>query len=441
MIVSKYNLRPGILILLCLFNCALLLHLGNSNWFYYKTTSLIVVMAGLQLLNYKMWWPTAVSIAACIAVFAVKVPRLANHFNLEIIIGFIILAFLLYRHMGFKTRITPHTLTLTMRCLLVTIYFIAGFHKLNSGFFSTGGSCASFINLIMFGQGTIMPPALTRTFQVATIVTEMMLPFGLLHYKLRRPTALLLVVFHIYLALCGFANFSAFAALMLFGAVANLSSPNVDVLVKNLKRYMLCCIGAALVALLYRYFPHHIKVLEIMRGIVFSIGFALLFKTLLYKMPVVKRVHGNYLIPVLAVAVLTLYSMQGYFGLGTARNLNMYSNLITEKSRNNHYLIDTGKTKIWDFEEDLVTIITLPKGAKLANGVPIEQYDLPMIEFRRNAKRWAASDPNASCTIVYRNERIYIPNLKKSSYSKTEWWHRFLFYRPVPKKGTNPCEW
>lgn len=441
MIATTHRLSPGFMVLLCLFNCALLLHLSNGNWYYPKTTFLILLTAGLQLLNYRLVLPVTLSIIACTVVFLPKLPRLANHFNLEIVIGMIILGFMLFRYSGSKKHIAPLAITLTMRCSLIAIYFIAGFHKLNSGFFNNNGSCASYINLLAFNRDVVLPQLLTRVLQIATIIIEMVLPFGLLHYKLRKPTVCVLVLFHAYLALCGFANFSAFAAFLLAGSVINLGQPNLSNIKKPLKIYIACCIVAAIASCFYSDFPKYELLLQFLRNAIFSIGFIILFKTLLFKMPTLKQAFYFSTVPVISVLLLTLWGMQGYFGLSTARSFNMYSNLITEKTRSNHYLINTRKTKIWNFEEDVVSIVKLPKEVKWENAVAANRYDIPLIEFKTMAKRWSELYPEAGCTIIYKGKVIFIPNLKRSAFSKTEWWHRFLFYRMIPQKGVNECMW
>jgi hypothetical protein len=441
MITDKRPLRPGFLILLCLFNCALLLHFGTSGWPYLKTTVVIALMTGIQFLNYRLWWPCAVSVIICLAGFLITVPRQANHFNMELFIGLIILGFLAYRYTGFKNHIAPETISRTIRLTLITIYFISGFHKLNSGFFNLDGSCATFINLKLFGDDIVLPDVMVRVLQVATIATEMILPFGLLHHKSRKPTVFLLALFHLYLALCNFSNFSAFAVFLLIGSSIDLSATNLSSFKNGLRTYMGFCLAAATAGFMARHPFEHPRVYILLRGILFCIGCAVLCKTFLFKKDLARQPYKPSVVPMLVVTLLILWGLQCYIGLSTGRNFNMFSNLVTEKNRNNHFLIDTQKTKIWNFEEDLVTIVQLPEGIKKFNMVDPAEYDFPLIEFKKVAHKWAGKKKKMSCTIIYKGKLIHIDDFKQSEFARTEWWEHFLFYRPVPKEGTNPCMW
>lgn len=440
MLSLNYKLRPGISILLCLFHCALLIHLASTRWYSRYTTLLVFCMVCIQFLNYRRWWPAAVSIAACTVMFLPRVPRLANHFNIELIGGLIILVLLACRILGLKHRIKPVTITYTIRCTLIALYFITGFHKLNSGFFNADGSCVSHISFTMFDTTGTLPLPLVRITQFFTLMSELVLPFGLLHYRTRKPALFLFVFFHFYLSLCSFVNFSSFAVFLLIGSYLNLEE-DYSYLKKDLKIYMAVCIIAALPTQVTGYVLGRHNFMILQKGFVYSIGYVFLFRALFYKTKAVRQACPAPLIPALAVTAISLWGLQSYVGLSTARTLNMYSNVVTEKSRNNHLIIDTKKTKIWGFEEDYVTIVRMPKGAKWYGPLTPQECDIPLIEFKRMARSWTRRDATASCTIRYKGKLLDITNLRESEFSQTKWWHRFLFYRPIPKEGTNPCLW
>lgn len=441
MISQRNKFSPGVSVLLCLYNCALLLDVANSGWIHFKTACIVMCTTLVLYFNYRMWWAVALSVIAVLTEFGADFPRLANHLNIEMVMGVALLIFIVLRHFGFKKNINYTTLTLIFRCFLISLYFIAGFHKINSGFFNISGSCVSYINLLFFGKHFMFPHTIVHLFQFSTIAIEMVLPFGLLFKKTRTVTVVMLLFFHIYLACCGFANFSAFAVLLLAGNLIDFEKHDELLLLKPLRIYIAGCLAAGVLGYLYVQYSGWFHVLKLLRGIVLGLALIALFKALLQYQVDFKPNHGKKLLPALTVLVLFLWGMQGYVGLSTARNFNMYSNLLTIQSRSNHYLINTNYTKIWNFEEDLVTIIKCPAEAKYYNGLIVEDYYIPMIEFKKMAKKWAQEGNDDSCVIEYKGKTIHIKSLKQSEYSKPEWWYSLLFYRLIPKDDTNVCVW
>src|SRR5690606_24274196 len=122
-------------LILCLFNCALLMHIGSGHWLYQKTTAFIVVMVGLQFLNFRIWWATLLSAMAFIIVVVPSFPRLANHANIETLLGIALLILSLYYSFKKEIKVNPQLISNTFRFGLISLYFMAGFHKLNYGFF------------------------------------------------------------------------------------------------------------------------------------------------------------------------------------------------------------------------------------------------------------------------------------------------------------------
>jgi hypothetical protein len=180
----------------------------------------------------------------------------------------------------------------------------------------------------------------------------------------------------------------------------------------------------------------------IINGAIFNVGWLLFFYRVLTSN--IKDKISYHISPVVMCIIfcVSLWGIQPYLGLSNIGNLTMFSNLVTEKSRSNHFLVNTMYTKVLDFEEDYLRIIKLPKGTKWDDRYSIDNYDVPVITFKNMSGRWAARlKGKLPCTILYKGKVIKIDDLRTSSFRRTEWWHRFLHYRRIPLPGVNECMW
>lgn len=444
------NLKPAFLILFSLFSCSLLLHIGHSSWSYQKTVAIIIIFICLQIINYKLWWATLLSIIAFFIIYLPKFPRIANHANIEIFISILLFIAVSLKYKGISSKyLASNVISLIFRYTLITIYFIAGFHKLNYGFFSLEGSCAAHINqsltTAIFGNNYIISDTVLRFFQVTTILLEMVVPFGLLFYKTRKTTVWILVFFHFYLSLCGFSNFSALAGFLLVGSIINFSNNTANLqFIKPLRYYLIFCVLSCVSSYTMSRFSiftdYHI--IQFFHGIIFNIGWIILFSQLLKRTDHRLTENVSFIAPIFTSFIAFLWGMQGYLGLSSAGNLSMFSNLITEKTRNNHLIIDTNKTKIWNFEEDYVTILEIDPNLKWEGLQTLKGYDLPLTEFKVQIAKWIETEPGAiKCTLLYNNKILEIPDLKVSGFAQAEWWHKYILYRRIPSNLTNECMW
>ncbi|MFL9845764.1 hypothetical protein [Flavobacterium rhizosphaerae] len=448
--IKTKNINPLYSVLLCLIVVALLIDLGSGVWFYKKTIAFTIAMLLLLYINYKWWLPAILSLAAYIITEATKFPRLANHSNLETGVLITILCIVILKLLGYKLK-KPHSaeISFILRLILITIYFIAGFHKLNSGFFMTEGSCIKSVNIffspLLLGDTFITSPTVLRLMQISTILIEMVLPFGLLFAKSRKFVAWALVMFHFYLSLCNFSNFSAFAGFLITACILDFSKNNIHFkLIRALRIYIAFSILSVIISyIIRRYQLVNSDLYRMCNGVIFNIGWVLFFVTLLKDKDIFDRennvikLSAKQFIP---TVVILLWGMQNYVGLSTTGNLTMFSNLITEKSRTNHYIINTRYTKIWNFEEDYVTVLNMT--GTHTDRSNLVNYDIPLIEFKFRMKRLIQyRKDKISCTILYRGQKIYIPDMSKSKFSQTKWWYRFIQYRKIPHDGTNECMW
>src|SRR5690554_681037 len=126
---SLYNYR---FILLALLNCSLLMTLGSASWSYQFTTAVLILTAGLQFLSSRFWWITFLALIPFLFLYIPQFPRLTNHGNLLTLIGVFIMGYILFKNIRSQTKNILHfDLQLLFRLTLISIYFMAGFHKLN----------------------------------------------------------------------------------------------------------------------------------------------------------------------------------------------------------------------------------------------------------------------------------------------------------------------
>ena len=439
--------NPDALLLLAVFNVALLLNFYEMLWKIPLLLALMLASLLMAAFNPKWWWAHFLNLLISFYIFAGRFPRQANHANLEFLIELVILALLGYRIFRPKIQISKILISWIFRICLVTIYFYTGFHKLNTDFFNPCVSCVNTINDYalsnLTGRDFTVSAALSRFFQYVAVFTEMVLPLGLLFAKTRKWAAMALLAFHFYLAFTVFADFSALAVFLILGCFLDFESTVIDPKIRSGLRIYLGF--AAISVLLFPFLPktniaaYH---WSFVHGLVYNIGLLfLLVPVFCYGQPSAQSVRKRHL-PVLAACILLIscWSLKSYIGLGNVANLTMFSNLLTEKSRSNHFLLDTKKTKIFDFEEDNVLIIQLPPQLK---NLKLEQYKLPVVEFKYQAHRWISKYHGArlSCTYVYKNDTITIRDLSQSGIPEIKWWYRFLNFRKIQPQGANECYW
>jgi hypothetical protein len=102
-------------------------------------------------------------------------------------------------------------------------------------------------------------------------------------------------------------------------------------------------------------------------------------------------------------------------------------------------IIDTKKTKLFDFEEDYVHILQLHDTLKKTE---LKNAMLPLTEFKFRSNMWCKKyNVKLNCVLVYKNDTIVIPDLKNSKFYKTQWWYRYLYFRRIQPNGPNECVW
>jgi hypothetical protein len=445
--VYSFLSNPNYLVLLAVFNVAILLAFQSMLW---KNPVLFVVFFSsvlLSFLNYKFWWATILNVILSFYLLASNFPRQANHANVEFFIEIAILLIILFKIFVPKLKISGNLLSYLFRVFVVTFYFYTGFHKLNTAFFNPCVSCVNEVNEYilgnLIGERFTLSRGLSVFFQYATLCIEMILPFGLLWHRTRKYTAIVLVFFHFYLNFAVYADFSGLAGFLILGCVLDFESNEIKKPVVNaLKFYLLFTLIALVIKLVLIKMNIKLYYINFIFGCIFNIGwfifFCIFFKNYEEKMYPFQKKH--LLLVTICIVATSCWTLKTYIGLGNAGNFTMFSNLMTEKSRSNHLIIDTKKTKLFNFEEDNVLILKLHDTLKKGK---LENYRLPLIEFKYFSKKWCDRYPKIqiNTTIVYKKDTLLIPDLRKTEFVITQWWYRYVFFRKIQPEGANECYW
>lgn len=445
-IKNKIQIGSSFLLLLTLFNGAIVM---NFHKLIYKNPTVMILLLFfliVTIIDYKKWWGVFCNILISISLLILVFPRIGNHSTLLLFFSLLIFCLLTVKLFK-KNYFINHDLTsYCFRIATVTIYFYTGFHKLNTDFFNPCVSCVNGINEFtisnLFNVDFIVKPSLSRFFQISTLIVECIIPFGILHSKTRKYTIITLLLFHSYLSLSVFADFSAMALFLLIGCTIDFKQNNIpQKLVNSLQFYLIFII----IAVVGYHLLHFSKIEDIrhrfFQGLLFNIGFFGFIYTYFKNTPVKTfSFKKEYFIPLFSISILiSLWTLKSYIGLGNAGNLTMFSNLVTEKSRNNHLLIDTKKTKLFDFEEDNVHIVFInnPFIKENFNG-----FKIPVAEFRFLVNYWSRKfNKPIPCTLIYKGKKEHFEDIRKSPFTETKWWYKYLSFRKIQTSSPNRCRW
>jgi len=147
---------------------------------------------------------------------------------------------------------------------------------------------------------------------------------------------------------------------------------------------------------------------------------------------------------------LLLFGFTSHFGLRTAGNLSMYSNLRTEAGRNNHLILGGNQLKWASYQEDVVRIldmgddVSLPRNL-LNYGGKLEGNMLPLVEFRKVLFRWRERGEVVPMTVEYQGvvtEYVDIAQSPAWKVNSWDWEMRLLDFRVIQSdEGANTCRW
>ena len=360
------------------------------------------------------------------ANFWVEIPQVTNHLYAITLIN---LGFLVHASIGaIRGRrggadygpAVGEEFGTTVRAVMIGLYFIAAFHKLNAGFFDVELSCGPYIythvGRLFWG---VFPPLGTLPrilFIYGALLAEFGIPLLLLSRSTRRAGIVFGLLFHLFLG----ARYPSFSTLAYASYVYFLPPVLVSRWVEAGSRLVILGIsGKWWFRLAAAGFPVFLFVLHKVAGwrghhwgwmLVFTIVVPAALVLLLrsrredWRIPDATAAPDPWtgrVIPGALVALLVVNGLGPYMGFKTATALSMYSNLRTEQT-SNHLLIPKGSLQVVDWQDDLVRIRSAtvePYRRYAAEGV-----SLPLLELRRRLNDDAqAGASGISMVVEYRD--------------------------------------
>ena len=261
-----------------------------------------------------------------------------------------------------------------LRTSLLALYFFVVLHKLNYDFFKTDISCGAVLfenllnNLKLINIGFIdnfysTNQSLIANFSIYfSLCAELTIPILLLFKGSRNLGLILGLLFHFLLGLEGLGAIVSFTAMMftylvLFSSDALVAKALETI--KNFKRYFIIgfTITTLLIAISLGFLSHNIfnKVVGLVWVIYTLITIGFYIKNIRLKSENTLRLNSEYLIFWMFPLLVVLNGFAPYLGLKTQTSFSMFSNLITENGKTNHFFIPS-ELQIFDYQREIVII-------------------------------------------------------------------------------------
>lgn len=442
-IKERTQVSNAFVLLLYLLNAAIVMNFHKFIFSYFLISIFFIFNSVFALLNQKFYRILFFNLSLASILLVINFPRIGNH-STFLMVSIVVTLFLFLRKVLFNNSLNKEILPYIFRLFLVIVYFYAGFHKLNYDFLNPCVSCVNGINEFNISNFTFseykMTPIVSSIIQYATLVLEMVLPFGLLFYKTRKTTVMLLFGFHFYLIFAGFADFAAVVLFLITGSVLLFQNEKF-----NLKWVQIYYVFLIL-SIFVRYFLFKKGILlnkhVFIQGIIFGIGWLYFVINYYLKLKIIPSIYNKKFTPYLAVMfiIISFWTLKTYIGLGNQGNLTMFSNLATDSKKQNHILLNTNALRVFDYENDCVYFIDFINPDNKDD--TFTGYYLPMVEFQYYIKHWQKkhSKPIA-CTLKYQNKIYKIEDLVQSKFNQGKWWYKYLSFRRIQESGPNECRW
>jgi len=302
----------------------------------------------------------------------------------------------------------------TVRVVVLLVYFIAVFQKLNADFFDLEIGCGPRFLLWAREQYRYVPAAdWARVGSIVfTLAIEAGIPLLLLFRRTRAWGILAGIGFHTLLGLhpIHIYTFSSLMVAMLFCWTPPGLPDAIDHTALPIRRQfrLLAPLTAAIIAACLAWKGGDLGQNVFALGLGLWCAWTLFLLTLYLPAAVLGRADepavGTLLRPIRPIQwalllLLPINSSSPYLGLKTRTAISMHSNLRTEGAGWNHLLVPES-VKIFGFQDDLVEVIEsdLPE----MQGMNKYRKSLPFFEFRR----WCRDEPRDFFVIYRRNGQV-----------------------------------
>jgi hypothetical protein len=397
--------------------------------------------------------PTALALwtlaAAQLLLMGQQLPRVYNHWYVVALggVGIVLAGATVWRLRAERAADDPLTHLMEYfapagRCFLVVLYFLTGWHKLNTDFLDPAVSCASVLLDQMATRlgGITLPPWIDVGAIVFTLVVELGVPLALTMARARTAAVVLALCFHVAMAMTGYARFSAtgVALLLLFLAPATQGRIlGTTALASDRVRSLLLL--AVLVSSLSAPVGQA-TFLGAQVALTAWIGWVVVHEGTGGSLAPAFNVRRGDWVPMLAPVVLLVSGMAPYLGLQTDRALAMYSNLRTEGGITNHLLVPSA-VQVFGYQRDLVGGIH--SEARQLRVLTVPGTVVPFAELRARASEVRVRADSATWIRYQRGQgQYFIGDLRTDSTLglPASLLHRkFLRFRPIEASGPRHC--
>ncbi len=309
-------------------------------------------------------------------------PFAVNHLYFETIMSLlmsaVIIAYYINKKNNIKLTTLPdyfalHAIPLLRSCLII-LYFFVVLHKLNYDFFKTEISCGAvlFENLVNNLRLTKVVfieyiydnnQTLISNFSIYTsLIAELLIPILLLFRRSRNFGLVFAMLFHFVLAMEGLGAIVSFTAMMFTYLILFSSVEMVDRVIETTQRYSRylsigAVIAVAMLSISYLFFTRNI--FNMLVGLTWV---TYIITTIIFYISHIKLSSKNSIklsSPSLVLWIFPLLvfinGFAPYLGLKTQTSFSMFSNLITENGRTNHFFIPSD-FQIFNYQKELVYI-------------------------------------------------------------------------------------
>lgn len=396
----------------------------------------------------------------CIYATIEGLPHNANHQNFIGYTSMLLLPSQARRAlMGPNVRETISALNV-VRCAVVILYFMAGFHKINTDFlFHHEDSCAYHILWAYFSEVLglkdedleehRLPPWL-KPLPFVGLFVELIPPLLLLFGPTQKWGVLMLIMLHLLLLPVGFSDFGSIAQSYLWLFVA----PQAAMKAQPLQYYKDMAIFFAafqlIVYVLWKadedeegeeisapYRDAEVAMVFIAYGMIWASVFRVPTS-----FPGAKFTRPKSVFSCLALVWFILFAFSPYFGLRTTGTLTMFSNLRTEGPVSNHLLLRSNPLKLFKYQEDLVEVLEVDPQLASDWEAGVLYQKLVFDRFVQDEEREKLSMTVRYQEIDYRTEDLVSDPAFDIFRKEESWWHYKAFaFRDVQREGPQECMW
>lgn len=339
--------------------------------------------------NYKLFL-TACAIQ--ILHTLVSYPLIGNHVIFVTLVSF----YILVSHALCKWMDLLEKWRSNLFLLLITVYLISTFHKLNYDFlFNSEISCSKHLmgGILLNWMG--IKPVLfdflpVWIFSISTLIMESVIPLLLFIKRYRRLALILLIIFHSFLGPRYF-DFSSMIFVLLFEIFYFKADFLEKYLLRKINLSLLIRVSLIFWSLylspIDSAFPvlHQLNFDIVQKGVVWSI---VAFPLVIFLIKgLVKREYFSLnikpsLVFFLGGSFLLIHGASPYLGNRTILSFNMYSNLVTS-GKGNHVVVNTKKVRFFDELENLIRVEKTNLPYFRINLAMKERGWIPFLEVRR----------------------------------------------------------